>query len=132
MSQEQQQQPRQQQPRRQQRQQKAKYSAVLRNVRVTSRKAGLMADFLRGKSVSEALDALKVLNKQTSPMFSKLINSAMANATSQATVDVDRLYVSDVYADQAATWKRFRFASRGRVVAIKKRSSHLTVKLQER
>lgn len=107
------------------------YRAVLRNVRVSPRKARLVADLVRGKGVSEAIDCLRMLNKRSAPIVSKLIKSAMANATTRATVDIDRLVVSEIRVDEGPTLKRFLPRAQGRATPIRKRSSQITVKLQE-
>lgn len=86
---------------------------------------------VRGKPVSVALDTLKLTNRKAAPLVSKLIQSAMANATSSATVDVDRLVVSEVFVDEGATLKRYLPRAQGRATPIRKRSSHITVKLAE-
>lgn len=107
------------------------FKAILRNTRISARKARLVVDMVRGKPVSVALDTLKLTNKKAAPLVSKLIQSAMASATSQATVDVDRLVVSEVFVDEGATLKRFLPRAQGRATPIRKRSSHITVKLAE-
>ena len=107
------------------------FNAVLKNVRIAPRKARLVADMVRGKPVSTAIDTMKLTNRKAAPMVSKLIKSAMANATNVATVDVDRLVVSEIFVDEAATLKRFLPRAQGRATPIRKRSSHITVKLKE-
>ena len=107
------------------------YRAILRNVRVSPRKARLVADLVRGKGVSEAIDTLKMLNKKTAPMVSKLIKSAMANATNKATVDIDRLVVSEIFVNDGPTLKRYLPRAQGRATPLRKRSSQITVKLSE-
>ena len=107
------------------------YRAVLRDVRISPRKARLVADLVRGRNVSDAIDLLKVLNKRSAPLFGKLIRSAMANATSKSTVNIDRLIVSEVFVDEGATLKRFLPRAQGRATPLRKRSSQITVKLKE-
>lgn len=108
-----------------------KYQAVVKNVRVTPRKARLVADLVRNRPVQEALELLSVTHKKTAPVFSKLIGSAVANATNRATVDVDRLVVSEIFVDQGISFKRFIPRAKGSASGIKKRCSHLTVRLRE-
>ncbi len=108
-----------------------KYKAILRNTRISARKARLVVDMVRGKPVSVALDTLRLTNKKAAPLVQKLIQSAMANATSNATVDVDRLIVSEVFVDEGPTLKRYLPRAQGRATPIRKRSSHITVKLAE-
>ena len=107
------------------------YKAILRNTRISARKARLVIDLVRGKPVSVALDTLKLTNKKAAPLVSKLIQSAMANATNNATVDVDRLVVSEAFVDEGATLKRYLPRAQGRATPIRKRSAHITVKLAE-
>ena len=107
------------------------YQAVLRNIRITPRKARLVTDLVRGKPVSVALDTLKATQKKAAPILSKLIQSALANATSTSTVDVDRLIVREVFVDEGQSLKRFLPRAQGRATQVKKRSSHITVKLAE-
>ena len=107
------------------------FTAILRNLRVSPRKARLVADLVRGRPVSYAIDLLKVTNKRTAPVMAKLIKSAIANATLKNTVDVDRLVVAEAFVDEGVTLKRFLPRAQGRATQIKKRSSHITVKLVE-
>ena len=81
--------------------------------------------------VQDALDTLRFLNKKAAPMVSKLIGSAMANATSQATVDVDGLVISEAYVDEGRTMKGWLPRAQGRATPLRKRSSHITIKLRE-
>jgi large subunit ribosomal protein L22 len=108
-----------------------KYKAILRNTRISARKARLVVDMVRGKPVSVALDTLGLTNKKAAPLLKKLIQSAMANAVNTSTVDVDRLVVSEVFVDEGPTLKRFLPRAQGRATPIRKRSSHITVKLAE-
>lgn len=107
------------------------YTAVLRNTRVTPRKARLVLDLVRGKPVSVALDTLKATHKKSAPLLSKLIQSALANATSTSTVDIDRLVVKEAFADEGQKLKRYLPRAQGRATQVKKRSSHITIKLAE-
>lgn len=107
------------------------YKAVLKSVRVSPRKARLVIDMVRGKPVSEAVDMLRLTNKKMAPVVSKLIKSAMANAKDKATVDVDRLIVAEAFVNEAETLKRYLPRAQGRATPIRKRSSHITVKLTE-
>lgn len=107
------------------------HKAVLRNTRISARKARLVVDTVRGKPVSVALDTLLLMNKKAAPLVRNLIQSAVANAVSKATVDVDRLVVSEVYVDEGPTLKRYLPRAQGRATPIRKRSSHITVKLAE-
>ncbi len=107
------------------------FQAVLNSVRVAPRKARLVADVVRGKPVGVALDTLRLMNKKTAPVIKKLIESAVANAQDRATVDVDRLVISEVFVDGGVAFKRFTPRAQGRATPIRKRTSHITVRLKE-
>lgn len=107
------------------------FIATLKGVRISPRKARLVVDLVRGKQVQDALDSLRFLNKKAAPMVSKLIGSAMSNATSQATVDVDGLVVDEAYVDEGKTMKRWLPRAQGRATPLRKRTSHITIKLRE-
>jgi large subunit ribosomal protein L22 len=105
--------------------------AVLRNVRVSPRKARLIVDLVRGKPVQYALDLLKLTNKKSAPLVYKMIASAIANATDKATVDADRLIVGEGFVDQGPSYKRWLPRAQGRATPLVKRTSHITIKLKE-
>ncbi len=105
--------------------------AVDKYIRVSPRKARLVADLLRGKPVSDALSILEFTPKAISVYLYKLIRSAIANASQKKGVDVDVLYVKNVLVDQGPTLKRFRPGPQGRGFRILKRTCHLTVILDE-
>ncbi len=107
------------------------YKAYLRGVRVSPRKARLVVDLVRGKLVQDALDTLKFTHKKSAPLVAKMIHSAIASAKAQATVDVDNLKLAEVYVGDGPTLKRFLPRAQGRATPIRKRTSHITVKLQE-
>ena len=105
--------------------------AVAKYVRVSPRKARLMMDQIRGKKVEDALTALSFAPQNSALLLRKLINSAVANAGQNADVDVDNLFVKRIFADEGPTLKRFRPRAMGRASRIRKRTSHLTVILDE-
>jgi large subunit ribosomal protein L22 len=105
--------------------------AVARFVRVSPQKVGLIMDEVRGKKVDEALRLLSFSPQKGAHLLKKLINSAVANAEANKEVDVDSLYVKKVYADKGSTMKRFRPRAMGRATRIRKKTSHLTVILDE-
>lgn len=107
------------------------YQAKLRKYRVAPRKVRLVADLVRGRNVAEALDVLKLVNKRSAPAVAKLIVSAMENAQQKATVDVDRLVVSEIFVDEGPTFKRYLPRAQGRATPIRKRTSHVTVRVSE-
>jgi large subunit ribosomal protein L22 len=106
--------------------------AVARFVRVPPRKARLVMDEVRGKTVEDALNVLSFAPQNGAMILKKLINSAVANAEQNSGVDVDSLYVKRVYADEGPALKRFRPRALGRATRIRKRTSHLTVILDEK
>ena len=108
------------------------YQAVLKGIRMSPRKARLVVDVVRGKSASKALDTLRVMPKKAARILIKLIDSAVANATNKATVDVDNLYISESFVDGGATWRRYTPRAQGRATPIRKRTSSITLRLTER
>ncbi len=102
--------------------------ARVRQVRVSPRKARLVADLIRGEQVEEALRILAVNVKKSSPIFKKAIESAVYSAKEEG-ADVDRLHVTRVTVDMGKTLKRFIPRAQGRASSIRKRSSQLTVEL---
>lgn len=105
--------------------------AVDKYIRVSPRKARLVADLVKGKPVSDALSILEFTPKAISIYMYKLIRSAVANASNRQGIDVDVLFVKNVLVDQGPTLKRFRPGPQGRGFRILKRTCHLTVILDE-
>ncbi len=105
-------------------------NARLRFVRMGPRKARLVADLIRGKGSEEALNILRFTKKSAAKPVSKLLKSAVANAT-QKKIDIDRLYVKRITVDQGPMMKRFMPRALGRATMIRKRSSHITLVLDE-
>ena len=102
-------------------------------VRISARKARLVADAIRGMQVGEALGKLQFTPKKAAALFHQVVSSAVANATNRHPgVDVDNLYIDKAYVDEGPTAKRWRPRAMGRAYTIRKRSSHLTVVLSER
>jgi large subunit ribosomal protein L22 len=105
--------------------------ARLRFVRVAPRKARLVADLIRGKGSEEALNILTFTKKAAAQILIKLLKSAIANATQKKTIDIDRLYIKKVTVDQGPTMKRYQPRALGRATMIRKRTSHITLILDE-
>lgn len=105
--------------------------AVAKTVRIAPRKVRLVLDLIRGKEVGEAMSILQLTNKRASPVVDKLIKSAVANAEHNYDMDVDHLIVSEAYADEGPTLKRFRPRAQGRATKINKRTSHVTIIVAE-
>jgi large subunit ribosomal protein L22 len=99
----------------------------------SAQKVRLLADMVRGKGVTEALQMLKFSPNQTIavPVY-KTVASAMANAEENFGISRDDLYVYRIFADEAPTRKWRRFGARGRFKPWLRRSSHITVILRER
>ena len=106
--------------------------AKLSNARISSRKAKIVIDLIRNKPVGVALGILRQTPKAASEYLEKLINSAVANAENNHEMDVSKLYVSEIFANQGPTMKRVRPRAQGRAFRIRKRSSHITVVLKEK
>jgi large subunit ribosomal protein L22 len=100
-------------------------------VRISPRKARLVAEHIRGRSVLEARSVLAFTSREAARELDKVLRSAVANAESQHQLPDDRLYVSAAYVDEGPMMKRWRARARGRVARIKKRTCHITVKLAE-
>ena len=109
-----------------------KSMAVAKYIRLSPRKVRLILDQIRGKSVEEAINLISFTPQKGAKVLLKLINSAVANAEQGSDVDVDKLYIQKIFADEGPTLKRFRPRAMGRATRIRKRTSHLTVILNER
>ena len=112
-------------------------TAKLRHVRVAPQKARLVANLVRGRDVSEALEMLQFTRKKSAPIIKKLVESAVANAEHLAKrdgsdVDIDELYVERIWVDVGPTLRRFRPRAQGRATKILKKTSHITVVLGQR
>ena len=105
--------------------------ATLRYARISSRKVKIVADLIRGKKVDEALAIVKFTPKASSEILEKLLKSAIANAENNHGMNRGNLVVSEIYANQGPTLKRIRPAAKGSAVRIRKRTSHVTIKLVE-
>ena len=105
--------------------------AVLKYARISSRKVKIVADLIRGKNVDEALAIIKFTPKASSEILEKLLKSAIANAENNHGMNRGNLVVSEIYANQGPTLKRIRPAAKGSAVRIRKRTSHITIKLVE-
>ena len=101
--------------------------AIAKNVRVAPRKARLVIDLVRGKSVVEADIILKNINKESARLIRKVLTNATANAENNLGLKKEDLKVSKAYIDEGLVMKRMKFGSRGHVDPIKKRTSHITI-----
>jgi large subunit ribosomal protein L22 len=105
--------------------------ALARQIRISPQKARLVADLVRGKSVESALNTLRFMPKKGARILRKVIESALANASQNEAIDVDTLYVKTIFIDGGPMLKRIRPRAQGRAARILKRSSHITVVLDE-
>ena len=106
--------------------------ATVTYVRISPRKAGIVCDQIRGKSVKDAEAILTLIPKAASEPLAKLVHSAAANAENNHGMDPDKLYIAEVHADPGPIIKRYRPVSKGRAHHTMKRTSHLTVVVKER
>lgn len=109
-----------------------KVSAKLNNLRVSPRKVRLVTDVIKGKDVSDALIELNQLVKRSSPLIAKLLNSAVANAENNNGLDRNNLYVFDIQVGEGPRLKRWSPRAYGRATQILKRTSKVTLTLEER
>ncbi len=106
--------------------------AIATNVRVTPRKARLVIDQVRGKDVKVALGLLKNINRAASEPVTKVIKSAAANAINNFGFDEDRLYISEIYANDGLKMKRYLPRAKGSASGLVKRNCHITVVVKMR
>lgn len=106
--------------------------AKARHVRISAQKARLVADMIRGQDVEPALATLDFMPKKAAVLIAKTLRSAIANAEDTQNVDVDSLFVKTITVDEGPTLGRYRPRAQGRATAIRKRSSHITVVVDER
>ena len=105
--------------------------ATLRYVRISPRKVRPVIPLVKGKRAQDAIAVLYSVKKRASQYLIDLIESAMANAKRLPGIDVANLFVSNIIANGGPQMKRFRAASMGRASTIRKRTSHITVELDE-
>ena len=106
-------------------------TARLRYLRVAPRKCRVIANLIRGKDVTTAINELRFMNKAASREFFKLVVSAVANAEDKGDVDIDNLIISKVHVDQGPTLRRWRPRAQGRATRIQKKTSHITLEVSE-
>jgi len=103
--------------------------AILRGIRITPKKANLVAGMIRGMPVKEALSLLKFMPKKGAKIVHKVLISAVANAKNNFHQSADDLIVSQIWAVKGVTLKRATPANRGRAWPILERTSHITIEL---
>lgn len=107
--------------------------ATVRHVRITPRKIRLVTALVRGKAINEALTILKFSSrKRVAKTLSTLLESAVANAEQKGRIDVDNLYIKTLLVDQGPTLKRYMARAKGAGTQIMKKTSHISVVLEEK
>ena len=101
--------------------------AILRRFREAPRKVRAVADMIRGRPVEDAMSILKTQRRKAASMLSKVLGSAIANATENEKADPDKLVVTKVFIDGGPVQKRWMARSMGRANRINARTSHVTV-----
>lgn len=106
--------------------------AISRYVRISPRKVKVVVDLIRNKPVGVAMGILNNTPKAASEVLIKLLKSAIANAENNHNMNVDKLYVAEVYANPGPILKRIMPRAQGRAFRINKRTSHITLVLKEK
>ena len=106
------------------------WTSTYKYARISARKVRLIVDMIRGRDVDEALNILRFTPNRAAPMISKVLTSAVANAN-EAEADVETLYVKEARVDEGPTIKRFHPKDRGRAHSIRKRTSHITLVVEQ-
>ena len=106
--------------------------SVVRNLRVSPQKLNLVATMIRGMDVNKAIAALSFSRRRIAGDVKKALQSAIANAENNHSLDVDRLFVKEAHVGKGLVMKRFRARAKGRGARILKPFSHLTIIVGER
>jgi large subunit ribosomal protein L22 len=107
-------------------------TAKLKGARIAAQKSRLVANQIRGLHVEAASDLLRFSNKKAAPLILKLLESAIANAEHNNGLDVDDLFISEIFVNEGQTMKRLRPRAKGRSNQILKRSCHINITLSDR
>jgi len=107
--------------------------AKVRNLRGSARRARLVLDLIRGKSVVEAQKILLFSKKRVAKEVSKLLNAAIANATvKEGKIHTEKMVVETAFADDGPIMKRHRPRAQGRATVIRRRTCHITLKIEDK
>ena len=106
--------------------------ALTRNAHMSPKKVREVARLIQGRRVNEAIDFLTLIPRKSSRLLVKTLKSAVANAENNNNLAAADLYVKEAYVDEGPTLKRWQFRAMGRVGRIRKRSSHITVAVEQR
>lgn len=101
-------------------------------VRIAPRKVRLVIDLIRGKKVGDAIAILRHTPRSASPVLEKLLNSAIANAENNFSLDANNLVISEAFVNQGPMLKRFRPRAQGSAKPIQKKTSHITLVVSEK
>lgn len=101
--------------------------AILRQFRESPRRLRVVAGMIRGKSVADALTILKLQQRKAATVLTKVLNSAVANATENEKADADKLFVTRVCVDGGAVQRRWLPRAMGRANRLNRRTAHITV-----
>ncbi len=101
--------------------------ATLKGMRLSSRKARLVIDQIRGQPVDKAIEYLNFERRKPAHYIRKCLDSAISNAEHNEGLDVDRLVVTQAFVDQGSPLKRFQPRAMGRATMIKRPTSHITI-----
>ncbi len=108
-------------------------TARLRHLQASPQKVRLVVDLIRGRDVEDAVSILKHTKKRAARSVEKLVRSAVANAENRdEDLDLERLYVKEIFVDGGPVLKRIWFTTMGRAFRKLKRQSHVTIKLDTR
>ncbi|OGQ51166.1 MAG: 50S ribosomal protein L22 [Deltaproteobacteria bacterium RIFCSPLOWO2_02_FULL_53_8] len=106
--------------------------ATSKYMKVSPQKARLVVDLIRGKRINDALSILAFTQKAVSKDIAKVVKSAIANAENTKELDVDKLFIKTAFVDPGPVMKRTYSKAMGRGAIIRKRSSHVTIVVQEK
>lgn len=108
------------------------FRSKVSHTRISAFKARKVAELIRGKKAEEALAMLRFMPQKASGILEKMLKSAVANAEQSVNpVSLEDLVIKTIAVDEGPTWKRISFRAQGRVYRIRKRTSHITMVLQD-
>ena len=105
--------------------------AGVKQIRISPQKARLIADLVRGKDVEVVINYLRFMPKKGARIIRKVLEAAVANASQNEAIDIDTLFIKEIYVDGGPMLKRIRPRAMGRASRILKRTSHINVVLEE-
>ncbi len=106
-------------------------TAKARMIRISPRKVRYVAEVVKARNVNEAMGLLTYMPQKASAILKKLLDSAIANARQKKYIDVDNLFIKNILVDGGPVLKRFMPRAMGRATKIRKRTSHITMILDE-